>query len=289
LCVLVALRWSTVDAGADAAGGADAVWLVVGLIAATAGWVAASCCQYGSTSAQLPVARLFAGQVAASFVGHVLPAGMGSVAVGARVLRRCGLSRSEVAAAVGLSTCAAAVVHVLAMVGLLLADPGFSHLSRGGLVAMVAAAAVVLAALWLAWSAAARRTPRAAAWLSGVVAHGRAALSAPSRSIWLWVGAVGQPALRIVVLAAATRSLGLATPVLTVALVYLGASAVSAVAPSPGGFGGLDVALLAAFTAVGATSRDAVAAIVLYRLVTVWILMAPGAAVFLVLLRRKAI
>lgn len=71
------------------------------------------------------------------------------------------------------------------------------------------------------------------------------------------------------------------------ALVYLVASSLAALVPSPGGFGGLDITLVAGMIAVGAPSTTALATVLGYRLITVWVPLVPGALVFAMLLRRK--
>src|SRR2546429_504176 len=72
LIALLVWRWSTVDAGTDAMVRADRMWLIGALLTVGLTWVAGSCCQIGATTATLPVGRVFATQVAGSFVNHVL-------------------------------------------------------------------------------------------------------------------------------------------------------------------------------------------------------------------------
>jgi uncharacterized membrane protein YbhN (UPF0104 family) len=51
----------------------------------------------------------------------------------------------------------------------------------------------------------------------------------------------------------------------------------------------LDVALVAALVAVGEPATVALAGVLAYRLVTVWIPLLPGACALTVLIRRKVI
>ena len=90
-------------------------------------------------------------------------------------------------------------------------------------------------------------------------------------------------------LLAVLRSLDLPQPVTAVTLAYLGASAIAAFIPSPGGFGGLDVALVAALASLGTPTTHAIAAVIGYRLLTVWIPLLPGAATLAVMLHRRLI
>jgi undecaprenyl-diphosphatase len=71
-----------------------------------------------------------------------------------------------------------------------------------------------------------------------------------------------------------------------VGAVYLGASAIAAAAPTPGGLGALEAALVAGLTGVGMSSGAAVAAVLSYRLATYWLPVLPGWASFHGLERR---
>jgi hypothetical protein len=64
--------------------------------------------------------------------------------------------------------------------------------------------------------------------------------------------------------------------VLEVSVACLIASSMSALLPSPGGFGSLDIALVAALVPVGAPATAALATVLAYRLLTVWLALLPG-------------
>ena len=74
-----------------------------------------------------------------------------------------------------------------------------------------------------------------------------------------------------------------------VGAVYLGASMIAAAAPTPGGLGALEAALVAGFTGVGLDPGIAVAAVLCYRLVTYWLPILPGWISFHLLERRNLI
>jgi uncharacterized membrane protein YbhN (UPF0104 family) len=112
-------------------------------------------------------------------------------------------------------------------------------------------------------------------------------LRSPGRAGLLWLGSAASPALHALIVVAVYNSLSGGLAPLTVALVYLVASPVAALVPSPGGFGALDITLAAALVAVGAPTATALATVLGYRLLTVWVPLVPGALVFAVLLRRR--
>jgi undecaprenyl-diphosphatase len=61
-----------------------------------------------------------------------------------------------------------------------------------------------------------------------------------------------------------------------VGAVYLAAAAVAAAAPTPGGLGPFEATAIAGLTGVGMSSGTAFAAVILYRLATYWLPVAPG-------------
>lgn len=62
-----------------------------------------------------------------------------------------------------------------------------------------------------------------------------------------------------------------------------------AIAPTPGGLGGVELGLFAGLYASGLNTPEALSAVLLYRLISYWLPMLPGFLVFRQLLRHKAI
>ena len=111
----------------------------------------------------------------------------------------------------------------------------------------------------------------------------------PLRALQLWTGSAAVPVLHALTLACITRALGSSIDVGAVFGIYFLASTVSAAVPSPGGFGALDAALIVGLTGDGLTTPMAIAAVVAYRLVTVWIPLLPSACMLGVLHRSAVI
>ncbi len=270
---------------------ADREWLLTAAVAVTLTWIAATCSQVGASVTPLPPGRVLATQVAGSFVNHVLPAGVGIAALNLRMLRRCGLTMPRAAGAAGLNVAAGFIVHIVALAGLLLfAHPQMGRLKPSHLLVVAAGvAAAALTGVLITWTVVARRRGPAAERIQLTLAAGRLAMRQPRRAVPLWAGSAAVPALHIVVLTSVLHALHRPAPLLTIAVVYLGATALAAAIPSPGGFGGLDVTLLAALTGVGMTPAAAASAVVGYRLLTVWIPLLPGAATLILILRRRIV
>ena len=77
-------------------------------------------------------------------------------------------------------------------------------------------------------------------------------------------------------LAASVQAFGGGPGLVVLGAVYLAAAALAAAAPTPGGLGAIEAALVAGLTGVGMQARPAVSAVLLYRLATYWLPVLPG-------------
>jgi putative heme transporter len=183
----------------------------------------------------------------------------------------------------------AAAVHAAALLVLLAVRPGAEHGAGRDVWAAAAIVGVAVAAAgtlvyWLGW-----RRQRPDGRIRADLAALGGVLRQPRRAVLLWSGATAIPTLHVLTLIAVLRGLGQPTPVVTVAVAYLGASALAAAVPGPGGFGALDVALIAALTGSGLAASAALAGVIGYRLLTGWLPLVPGAAMLLLLLHHRVI
>jgi uncharacterized membrane protein YbhN (UPF0104 family) len=318
VAALAVANRSSISSGGASLAGADLEWLAFALALTTAVWVAGTAAQLGAVPIRPPLSQMFAVQVAASVVNHVVPGSVGGMAVNVRYLQRSGMSRPAAVAAVGLSSVATLVTHLALIAAVWAVAPavlpggllagrlegalGFpasvGWLPRTAAGVTLGAAALVVAGLVAAVAAGSARRRAAAVWsrkcLVGSMTNVRrelrssaAVLRHPGRAGLLWAGSAASPALHALIVVAVYNSLSGGLAPLSVALVYLVASSVAALVPSPGGFGALDVTLAAALVAVGAPTTTALATVLGYRLLTVWVPLVPGALVFAVLLRRR--
>jgi uncharacterized membrane protein YbhN (UPF0104 family) len=325
VAVLAVANRATIGSGGASLAGADLGWLAVALALTTVLWVAGTAAQLGAVPIRPPLTQLFAVQVAASIVNQVVPGGIGGMAINVRYLQRSGMTRPAAVAAVGMNSLATLITHLALIAAVwslapavlpggaldsLVAPaagglgaaalrllPGSSRLVEGAIGVVVVVAVVTSVAAWLVG---AERRRSAFRWLRSAPSRGRGHVSRelratahvlihPGRAALLWLGSAASPALHAFVLVAVYNSLAGGISGLVVAFVYLVASAVAALVPSPGGFGALDVTLVAGLVAVGAPTTTAVAAVLGYRLITVWVPLVPGALVFAVLLRRHVL
>jgi uncharacterized protein (TIRG00374 family) len=225
-----------------------------------------------------------------------MPAGGAvSAAYAVREYERTGIPREVGTASMIVSGLASigglALLYVAGFAALVTTDP---HLLAGPRPLIVVA---VLAALTFGAIAAGRRWMRRPARSAGAGFISRTLASA--REGWRagaslrardWIVSVLLLGINwltdLLCLAATCRAVGLPVGATTLAGIYLGVQIVRQVPLTPGGVGVIDTALIAGLTAAGATAATAVAAVLVYRLISCWLLL-PLGGVAAVLLRRR--
>ena len=111
----------------------------------------------------------------------------------------------------------------------------------------------------------------------------------PAKIAALVGGSIGVSMAYIGALAAAVAAFDGGLSFAQVGAVYLGSSVIAAAAPTPGGLGAMEAALVAGLTGVGMEPSIAVAAVLSYRLLTYWLPVLPGWLSFHYLERRDFI
>jgi uncharacterized membrane protein YbhN (UPF0104 family) len=266
---------------------ADGEWLVVAAVAACLTYLAAAVSMKGAVTRQLPFGQLIAVQVAGILPNVLVPAGMGVAALQTRYLLRRGLTMAEAVGATAVNATAGALPHGLALVILLVS--GVVPLPKLGIAGQTTYLLIALGVLALVTACVPKARHLAQTGVRRIVEQ-RALLAgggSTTRAILLWGGSIAIPMLHAATLCAVAAALHAPLGAGKIIPVYIVASALSAIIPSPGGFGGLDAALTALLTSAGSPTTTAIAAVLGYRLLTSWLPMAPSAAVCGVLIRSR--
>ena len=280
------------DETVDAASQANWWWLgpmVVGAGATIAFAALAFVASVPDPIAYLPVLRM---QLASSFVSRIAPANTGTLAVGVRFLQRSGLDPGPAAAAVGLTALSGLVVHLSLMAAFLAwvgtSEVGFS-LPESDALLIVIAVAVSASGLVVGLVPAVRRRvlPPLVEQVRNAASSLTDVLTDPVRVIGLVGGQLGITGSFIFTLAAAVAAFGGGVSFPEIGAAYLVASALGSAAPTPGGLGAVEAALVAALTGYGMASGPAVSAVLTFRLVTYWLPMLPGWFSFQQMQRRE--
>jgi uncharacterized protein (TIRG00374 family) len=87
----------------------------------------------------------------------------------------------------------------------------------------------------------------------------------------------------------ALRAVGAPVALSDVMIVYLAAAAAATISPTPGGLGAIEIALVAGLSQTGIPAAPALAAVLVYRLVSYWLPIVPGLLAYRWLRRRAAV
>jgi uncharacterized protein (TIRG00374 family) len=264
------------------------------LAAAAVTYPAAAFMLMGFVPERLPLGRTVLVQVAASFVKLVAPAAVSGVALNTRYLQRSGVRPGPAVASVGASQLMGMVTHILLLIvfGFVTGSTGNAtrDLAPSRTVVIVLLALAVLSAVALTIPRVRRFVAgRLKSMFSGVVPRLVDVLQSPRKILTGLGGTLLLTVGFVVCLDASIRAFGGSLPWTTVVVVFLTANAVGSAAPTPGGLGAVETALTVALTISGLTAEAATSAVLLYRLLTLWLPVLPGWAAFTFLQRKEAI
>ena len=260
---------------------ADWAWVPLILVLSFLTYVASGISLLGTLAQRLPFGPTLLTQWASSFVNRVTPANVGGMALNARFLQKCGVDPGSSVAAIGLNALAGGIVHaVLLVVFFAWSSTGLTGAfklpsSSKLLFALAVLVAVVGAVIATRWG---RRVV-----LSRVVSGVRSALGnlrqvarSPLKLTLLFGGSTAVTLAYIAAFAAAVQAFGDGISFAKIGTVYLAGSLIAAAAPTPGGLGPLEAALIAGLTGFAMPSGPAVSAVLTYRLATYWLPVLPG-------------
>ncbi|WP_344593961.1 flippase-like domain-containing protein [Actinomadura vinacea] len=274
--------------------GAKWWWMGVALGAAALTYLAAAFMLMGFVPEKLPLGRTVLVQVAASFVKLVAPAAVSGVALNTRYLQRSGVRPGPAVASVGASQLMGMAMHILLLIlfGFITGSTGNAtrDLAPSRTIVIVLLALAVLTAITLTIPRVRRfATRRLKSMFSGVVPRLVDVLQSPKKIITGLGGSLLLTVAFVVCLDASVRAFGESLPWTAVVVVFLTANAVGSAAPTPGGLGAVETALTVALTISGLTAEAATSAVLLFRLLTLWLPVLPGWAAFAYLQRKEAI
>ena len=260
---------------------ADWAWLPVIIVLSALTYVASAMALIGSVPGRVPFGPAVLAQGASSFINRVSPANVGGMALNARFLQKSGTSTPSSVAAVGVNALAGAVMHVvLIVVFFALAGHDLTKafkLPPASKILLILAVIIAVIGVVLATRPGRRWTRKQL--IPGVRSAAgslRQAAASPVKLGLLLGGSALITLAYIAALAASVQAFGGGPGLIVLGAVYLAAAALAAAAPTPGGLGAIEAALVAGLTGVGMQPGPAVSAVLLYRLATYWLPVLPG-------------
>ena len=247
----------------------------------------------GAVSSRVPFFSTLGTQLAGSFVNRIVPARVGGIATNVRYLQKQGIDLAVASSSVGLQQLSGLLVHVtLSLVFLLWAGrsgaEAFDFLPSGETVLIGLTVLLALSGLLFLLPAGRgvlrkRVAPilrRAGEGVGEVVRRPLKLAELLGGSVFLTLSYIAALVFSVYAFGAPEVS------VASIGVVFLVGSAISSAAPTPGGIGAVEAALIAGLTAVGLDRDVAVPAVFLYRIATFWLPILPGWIAFVVLQRR---
>jgi len=230
----------------------------------------------------IPFGRTLLVQVSSAFIGRFTPEGVGWLVLNQRYLEKSGLSRTSAAAAISLKVLAGIAVHIVVMaaVASLVGASGMFRFDLTGSVYLLAIPVGALIVGFVVWRASGSRASRAKASVAAAAKDFASVFRQPLRAAALLGTSAGLPIAYGLALAASAKAFGVDVSLIDVFAVYLGGTALAAASPTPGNVGAVEVTLSAGLVAIHVPSGAAVAAVLIYRLLTFWLPLAPGFIAF---------
>jgi uncharacterized membrane protein YbhN (UPF0104 family) len=234
----------------------------------------------------LSYVRTIAIELAGMFLNRLVPAGLGSIGVNYRYLRKNGHLAVEAGSVVAVNNTLGFVGHMILLLTLLLTSqlPKFSvskpNVSPAG--TLIVASVLTLGLVF-------------------VVLHFQTALRKPIKNFLIQIALYRRRPLilllalfssitltlcNVLALLLCAHAFGLDISFLTALIVFTAGIVLGTATPTPGGLGGIEAGLVAGLLAYHVGSAQAIAVVLTYRLLTYWLAILAGAATFVYVQRR---
>ncbi|RJO76910.1 UPF0104 family protein [Nocardia panacis] len=251
-------------------------WALFGFAASTLTYVGTAAALWACASGTVKFGNLVIMQVANTFAATTTPARIGGLALSVRFLQKGGLGAVRATAAVALQQAVQVITHVSlllifsvlagtsANLGHIVPDPTVLYLLAGIGVGIVGTCLLV---------------PKLRGWLRDSlrpqlqeVLRELAALARdPKRFSIIILGCAALTLGQALALWGSVEAFGGGTTFITVTIVTMIGGTLASAAPTPGGVGAVEAALIGGLAAFGLPAEIAVPAVLLYRVLTCWL------------------
>ncbi len=251
-------------------------WALLGLAVSTLTYLGAAAALWACASGMVSYKNLTIMQVANTFAATTTPAGVGGLALSVRFLQKGGLGTGRSTAAVALQQSVQIITHI----GLLILfsivagtsaelahfvpDPTVLYLIAGVALGIVGTFMFVpTLRRWL------RKAVRPQ--LKEIFGELRDLATDPKRFSIIFVGCAATTLGAALALWMSVEAFGGGTSFVTVTVVTMIGGTLASAAPTPGGVGAVEAALIGGLAAFGLPASVAVPSVLLYRVLTCWL------------------
>jgi uncharacterized membrane protein YbhN (UPF0104 family)/tRNA A-37 threonylcarbamoyl transferase component Bud32 len=281
-----------IDETFDAFGDANLWWIPAILAGSAATYVFATVSALGAYSLDLPILATWRSQLASSFTALVAPANAGGMALGVRFLQRAGFDSASASTAVGLNAIGGIVAHIVLLFAFVSwtgqTGVGDIKLPDTTTTLVVLAVILVLSVLLLLIRPIRQRfvTP-VLKILKSAGGHLGAVFRSPLRVLALFGGSALVTLAYAATLVFSVEAFGGGITIPEICTAFIVAVTIATVAPTPGGLGALEAAMIASLSGFGMDHGPAVSATLTFRLATFWLPILPGWATFVWMERNE--
>ncbi|WP_328669059.1 flippase-like domain-containing protein [Streptomyces sp. NBC_00322] len=270
-------------------------WVAAAVAFSALSYFAAAMSLLGFVPERVGFLRTVVAQVAGSFVKIVAPAAVGGVALNTRFLQRSGVRPGLAVASVGASQLFGLGAHVMLLLafGYLTGTERTASFtpSRTVIAGLLTVAVLVLVVTAIPFLRKFVST-RLRSLFAGVVPRMLDVLQRPVKLITGIGGMLLLTGLFVMCLDASIRAFDNGHQPLSyasIAVVFLAGNALGSAAPTPGGVGAVEGALTFGLIVAGVPKEVAAPAVLLYRMMTLWLPVLPGWFAFNHLTRKGAL
>jgi len=287
LVLLVALVYvatpliSTVPAFLDELRNANWWWALLGLSVSALTYVGAAAALWASAAGLVSFRKLVIMQFANTFAATTTPAGVGGLALSTRFLQKGGLGALRATAAVALQQSVQVITHIALLIFFSVVAGASADLSH-----FVPDATVLYLAGGIALGAVGTFliVPKLRRWLGTAVRPKLKEVGGelldlvrePKRLGLIILGCAATTLGAALALWASVEAFGGGTTFVTVTVVTMVGGTLASAAPTPGGVGAVEAALIGGLAAFGVPAAVGVPAVLLYRVLTCWLPVFAG-------------
>ncbi|BBZ62480.1 lysylphosphatidylglycerol synthase transmembrane domain-containing protein [Mycolicibacterium monacense] len=269
-------------------------WALLGLAVSALKYLGAAAALWACADGLVTFRHLALMQIANTFAATTTPAGVGGLALSTRFLQKGGLGAVRATTAVALQQSVQVVTHITLLIVFSFVAGASADLSKfvpsSTLLYLIGGVLLGLVGVFLA-------VPRLRRWvlttvrprLVEVLNDFRDLAAEPQRLALIVLGCAATTLGAALALWASIEAFGGDTSFVTVTVVTMVGGTLASAAPTPGGVGAVEAALIGGLAAFGVAAAVAVPAVLLYRVLTCWLPVFFGWQVMRWLTRREMI
>ncbi|TGD87971.1 TIGR00374 family protein [Mycolicibacterium sp. CH28] len=256
-------------------------WALLGLTVSALTYVGAAAALWASASEMVSFRNLVIMQFANTFAATTTPAGVGGLALSTRFLQKGGLGALRATAAVALQQSVQVITHVALLIFFSVAAGASADLSH---FVPNATLLYLIGGIALGAVGTSLFVPRLRRWLGTAVRPKLKEVGVelvelmrePKRLAIIVAGCAATTLGAALALWASVEAFGGGTTFVTVTVVTMVGGTLASAAPTPGGVGAVEAALIGGLAAFGVPAAVGVPSVLLYRVLTCWLPVFAG-------------